>query len=536
MSQPATAGAIVAGIFAGLAILYFGYRGYVKWHRHRRAPVDSELPPIRELQTSYIASGPPGSSVPGTINSTQRPWPTSMSSAGTLYGDYGNSSKMQGSSSRASIGAGSIFRQSLGPEMMNKSRPESTILPLSQPADNSVPASPTSQATDFGALPLPPPSATTLNETGPHHSRMSSASSTMTLKRTYAGSAYRGSVGSSGFVSSPTFEKQQRRDSWLPHSPLNRDAIQIVPPQPLGVGFGSMATAMDERTLAFSKTSGIGAGDEVFGQGMAWGNSGSNQNGPTPSESHSWNNMSEDQRHRYLQQGPSPGLAVNTSSSSLGKASGSGQSDPNGEPSVRIPQSRSGLSNGASNGVSNGTPVLGASRPPSSFASRNHSPQPDAVAARSRATSGVNSAEGVEATLGELPSQSSFQNREALSHLKAVSSSDAYANPAAFTSQTSPLQALSQQGQMSVTSYALPKATPSPPPKEPSSSGPTSQNEPAPSDVHSYNSSASGYLPASQRLNTPGAASGSEGDTSTSNQSPILAPFGASDSTAALTK
>lgn len=433
MSQPATAGIIVGCIFAGIAVLYFSYRGYVKWHRRKTVPTDAELPPVRELQPSYIAGGGGAGTLGGTASS--RPWPTSSSSMGTLYetSPYA-SNKMHASGSRPSLGGGSIFRQSLGPDAFNgvngsHSRRDSSAGIVPPTADSSVPGSPiASPMSEMGVLTAPPTAA----DSDYGHHRMSSASSTMALKRTYAGSVYKGSVGNTGFASSPTFEKQQRRDSWLPHSPLNRDWIHIVPPQPLGAGFGSLAMATDERTLGFSKNSGIGSGEEVFSSGLVWAAPGSNQTGPAPAGTTSWSSLSQDQRHRYLQDGPSRGLAStstsNPSSASLGGPSPSASASASASTSAIQPnRSASGSRNDS--------------------AGEQQQVRSGAAPSRTASTAGTASAEGVEATLGEMPSSSPQQHREALSHLKAVSSSsDAYANPAAFTSQTSPLQALSQHG------------------------------------------------------------------------------------------
>lgn len=290
MPQPATAGITVAAIFMGLAALYFGYRGYVKWYRYYHKPVDNELPPIRQPIASYTASNmQPSTSI------------------------YAETWRTVGSGSRASLqgAAGSIYGR-LSPEFGQVScRHSMAGLPACNSPD-STPASPFAGPADItppaGAAASPTSADTTASY------RMSSAS-TMTLKRTYAGSVYKGSSTMS--VTTP-LSPSQRRDSYLPHSPYNRDSIQIVPPQPLGVGLGGMALATDERTLAFSKSSGIGSGEDNFAAGLLWSSgtttperSLSTAPDSTLSPTHSatssqtWSpSMGRDQLNRYLQEGP----------------------------------------------------------------------------------------------------------------------------------------------------------------------------------------------------------------------------------------
>ncbi|CAO1624923.1 unnamed protein product [Parajaminaea phylloscopi] len=291
MGQPATAGIIVAAIFVSIAALYLGYRGYVKWHRYRNKPTDSELPPIREPLTPYTASpsGQPNSSV------------------------YGDTWRTAGTASRASLkGAGGSIYGQLSPDFGPASRrPSLGAFPTGNSPD-SAPTSPFAMPADtqFPAAAAASPSSDTIAQ-----HRMSSAS-TMTLKRTYAGSVYK---GSSSMSMTPPLSPTQKRDSYLPHSPYNRDSIHIVPPQPLGVGFGSMAMATDERTLAFSKTSGIGSGEDTFSSGLVWGSkstpaelsaSGAPERTLSPthsvsSSSQGWSaSVGRDQLHRYLQEGP----------------------------------------------------------------------------------------------------------------------------------------------------------------------------------------------------------------------------------------
>lgn len=266
MAQPATAGIIVAAIFVLLAVLYFGYRGYVKWHRYRSKPIDSELPPIREPIGPYSASSG------GYTNPTPS------------YG--GDTWRTAGSASKGSFqgGTGSIYGQ-LSPDFGPTSRRQSFgAFPGASDSPDSIPGSPYSMGPEV-QIPLAAAAATTSGSTRPSpetlaHHRMSSAS-TMTLKRTYAGSVYK---GSSSMSPSSSMTLPQKRESYLPHSPYNRDSIQIVPPQPLGVGFGSMATATDERTLAFSKSSGIGLGDDTFSQGLVWGGESAQKDGARPTD------------------------------------------------------------------------------------------------------------------------------------------------------------------------------------------------------------------------------------------------------------
>lgn len=293
MAQPATAGAIVAGIFAAIAVAYFGYRGYVKWHRYRRRPEDAELPPIRRAMAVPNAGTPPA---------THHHSPSSSS---TMFGGTGRESK-------ASLG-GSIY---------GNLSPTADTVPMVQRHsmsgfgerlhDNSAsrPTSPTHsefanglsyvrRSTDGFELPASP---------------LSSSSSTMALKRQYGPSAYKGNM-----VASPSTmsNHSSRRDSYLPHHPYNRESIHIVPPQPLGIGFGGMATALDEKTLAFGKHSGIGATQDSFSSDFSFPSedqgqqTSQQQSGVTtpqrtlsPSSSAQNTSLGKDQLVRYLQEGP----------------------------------------------------------------------------------------------------------------------------------------------------------------------------------------------------------------------------------------
>lgn len=146
----------------------------------------------------------------------------------------------------------------------------------------------------------------------PHYrgpSTISSSSSTMTLKRSYLKS----SASQLSILSNSS-----RRESYLPHSPLNRDSIQIIPPQPLGFG-GNMAMATDQRTLAFSTNSGIGASED-FTSGLVWTE-------PSDQASRSRNarrpHLGNQERHRYLMEGP-----VSTRTSEAPSLIPSSQSSP----------------------------------------------------------------------------------------------------------------------------------------------------------------------------------------------------------------
>lgn len=112
--------------------------------------------------------------------------------------------------------------------------------------------------------------------------------STMTLKRSYLKSS---SASQLSYLSNSS-----RRDSYLPHSPLNRDSIQIVPPQPLGFG-GNMAMATDQKTLAFSSNSGVGTAAEDFTSGFLWTDTAGRYLPQRPQVAHQ-------DMQRYLMEGP----------------------------------------------------------------------------------------------------------------------------------------------------------------------------------------------------------------------------------------
>lgn len=174
---------------------------------------------------------------------------------------------------------------------------------LMSPSEASAPASPGSAGADT-LLP-----ATPAEVLDPHQRGLSSSSSTMTLKRSLYASSVHGGHGGGYSSASTSSLGGARRESYLPHSPMNRNQIQIVPPQPLGFGTGGMAMATDQRTLAFSKTSGVGSGEE-FGSGLVWEESSGEPKpagpaatspglAPAPA-------LIQEQRKRYLKEGPGP--------------------------------------------------------------------------------------------------------------------------------------------------------------------------------------------------------------------------------------
>lgn len=299
MAQPAYAGVAVGLIFIALIGLFFGYRLYKRlhWRRERQRQAAEELPAITDMGRNSTHF-PTRSVSPGP------------SMFGSLYGDSLPRDSWRGSSSKASLMSMPMQGSTANEYGYSRSR-RSSSLGMTHVAihggdasqEPSMPGSPIGQ----GDVGLSSPSDI---YDGPTHTRaLSSASSTMTLKRSYASSAYRGS--SAGF---PPGAAPPRRDSYLPHLPGNRDAIQIVPPQPLGFSFG-MAQAVDQKTLAFSKTSGIGDFDDVFAQGMLWtdeaGNQATDAEKKAAIEAHisRGGTIAEEDRLRYLAQGPSRSLS-----------------------------------------------------------------------------------------------------------------------------------------------------------------------------------------------------------------------------------
>lgn len=273
MAQPPTAAIVVASIFGGIAALFFGYRIYKKWWNWRQG--DRLLPPVREPPTAYYGQ----TAVTPTMDSSP-------------YASLGPST------SRASMMAVS---PAFGPSWSQRNS-QASHSPSERP-------SPVMTGVDIAGFPSAPPEAYDAHSRAV--STMSSSSSTMTLKRSYASSTVLKSSSASQH-SLLSAQSGGRRESYLPHSPLNRDSIQIVPPQPLGFGLGSYATATDQRTLAFSRSSGIGQGDD-FGSGLVWG----------PEHQHDISGrqsvrstIGEDERRRYLQQGPLTQRSTTPSNSS----------------------------------------------------------------------------------------------------------------------------------------------------------------------------------------------------------------------------
>ncbi|EPQ28203.1 uncharacterized protein PFL1_04031 [Pseudozyma flocculosa PF-1] len=277
--QPATAAIVVAAIFGALAVLFFSYRIYRKvWnHRHR----DQLLPPVREPPTAYYGQS--------AVTPMAQASPYSFFAQANGTGSKGSSIAVP------------------SPSYNGAATPNELPSPSTPAADLNL--------TDAGPMPEP------YDAHGRGYSTVSSSSSTMTLKRSYASGLPKPSSASvHSALSTPSMG---RRESYLPHSPLNRDQIQIVPPQPLGFGTGGFAMATDQRTLAFSKMSGIGAGEDLT-SGLVWADN--NEPLHTPggtatasaqphqqphqqqprddSRRPSKAQLGEDERRKYLLQGP----------------------------------------------------------------------------------------------------------------------------------------------------------------------------------------------------------------------------------------
>lgn len=318
MGQPAYAGVAVGLIFLVIVGSIVGYKVYkrVHWRRVRkRQEAEAAKMELENGITSDTRIGGPSIHFP--MRSTS-PGPSMI---GSLYGDAYPAESMRGSISKASFYSTPTPYQGSSASEYGINRPRRASSQALFPsaggigeegsADPSLPGSPN----DF----RPTSPADTYD--GPRHGRaLSSASSTMTLKRSYAGSSYRGMSGSHSPV--PFGNKRShspipfgnRRDSYLPHLPENRNQVQIVPPQPLGFSFG-MAQAIDQRTLAFAKGSGIGDFDDEFSRGLLW----AAQNGREPeneveaeaikvaAQAHiaRGGSINDQARLRYLAEGPS---------------------------------------------------------------------------------------------------------------------------------------------------------------------------------------------------------------------------------------
>lgn len=246
---------------------------------------------------------------------------------------------------------------------------------------------------EAGASNAPPSSS--------HRQRtMSSSSSTMTLRRSYAGDYYSSSrrnsalFGSSGNIGGGIMAggsggagPSSKRDSYLPHLPSNRDAIQIVPPQPLGIGLGGLATAMDQKTLAFSKSSGIGLGEEAFGDGkFSWNDATGQQQqdqqaqtqhqhqrslSPSSGSVSGSGSIGPQQLHRYLQEGPLGRNSEAARRSPWEATSGSGGYA--GVPPVRGGTPQSSHYNGT---TANSSPILGAQQQQHQQGAYQHNSKP----------------------------------------------------------------------------------------------------------------------------------------------------------------
>ncbi|CEH12452.1 hypothetical protein CBOM_00433 [Ceraceosorus bombacis] len=327
MAQPATAAIVVAMIFVAAFVLFFGYKGYKKYHYHKqRKAMQAELPPIREPPSNYFlaAGATPSGGSPLSPPST----------IGTLYGDTWGRNSWRGSTSKASLGGRGYSdmggRRMSSSGLLGSPGAEAAFggSQTGAAADGSAPASPLSLGVD-AVLPAAPGEAY-------DHSRGISSTSTNALKRSYAGSVYSGAGGGPGSDRGATdMYLPPRRQSYLPHLPSNRESIQIVPPQPLGFGLGGMAQATDEKTLAFSTVSGIGSDGDEFGKGLVWAEGETSGNGGDGNDlataSGSGAKVAHGDRARYLAEGP-----VRTWSGSGGGAAG-----PSNWQSPSAPPSRS---------------------------------------------------------------------------------------------------------------------------------------------------------------------------------------------------
>ncbi|KAJ1033163.1 hypothetical protein NDA13_001161 [Ustilago tritici] len=271
MSQPNTAAIVVASIFGGIALVFVAYKTYRKvWNCMHRP---EQLPPVSQPPTAYHG---------GVVMSNVSHLPTL-------------DSKHRGAGSSHYLAASSSSTANWQPQNDG----------LASTCTSEMP-SPSVGRLESVVLSAPP------DIYDPHYrgaSTISSSSSTMTLKRSYLKSPPASQLS--------YMSNSGRRDSYLPHSPLNRDSIQIIPPQPLGFG-GNMAMATDQRTPAFSSNSGIGA-SENFTSGLVWTQPSDQNNRPRNSHQPQLTNQD---RQRYPVGGPvstrtseAPSLALSASSS-----------------------------------------------------------------------------------------------------------------------------------------------------------------------------------------------------------------------------
>ncbi|KDN38635.1 hypothetical protein K437DRAFT_21548 [Tilletiaria anomala UBC 951] len=340
MSQPATAGIVVGCIFIAIGAAFVGYKVYKRlWHIRNRRKIEDSLPPIREPFGVYAATTLRG----GTLGLHGAP-----SAAGsTLASPYATLKK----TSYEAVSSGDPNSQGINDGLIkppfeftrNNSITTSTSgTPL--PSSSNSPKSPHSALAPLGNRSMD------ASEFGHMHSRSinGSTSSTMVLQRSYTPSLYK----SSSALSSHASSLPPRRESYLPHNPMNRDSMMIVPPQPLGFGSAnSMAMGTDQKTLAFSKMSGIGGRDD-FGSAFTWVGPGAAGEEPLANDAaadgyHPPSHMSglrrgpsstaAAERGQHLKNGPSSMLGVTGTGSSNGSAGVSRTSSP-GAPSHRSMQ------------------------------------------------------------------------------------------------------------------------------------------------------------------------------------------------------
>lgn len=330
MGQPAYAAVAVALIFIALIGSVVGYKLYRRWQWRKVR---------RQQEAAEEAAAAEAINNRSTANLSSMHFPMRSTSPGpSMIGSlYGEAYPRESIGGRVSMSKASLYSvpapayyngSSASEYALSRPRRSSSqgllrvASPVASPAgyvsqEPSMPGSPISQsavgaegAVEAGGSPSSEPLD------GPTHQRaLSSASSTMTLRRQYAASTYRsgaygGGVSPGPYRGAPSPGPYRsgpspgpyhvRRDSYLPHLPENRDHVQIVPPTPLGFGLGGMAQAVDQKTLAFSTTSGIGDFNEDFSNGLLWV-----AQTPAEAEASRGANFSEEERKRYLAQGPS---------------------------------------------------------------------------------------------------------------------------------------------------------------------------------------------------------------------------------------
>ncbi|KAK0555378.1 hypothetical protein OC846_001219 [Tilletia horrida] len=279
MGQPATAAIIVACIFLAIGTIYFSYRLYLKvYHRGARKLANSQI----EQQTYHNPLSPNG-------GSPQEEYPPSAPVASSYRQRYHQQQQYrstpvsfqapQQQPYRKALAAPSSPLDSSGsssPRGGDDTEPITPPLPAHTPAASSAFGSNSSTsaiqrqyaaAKHYGTSPngtLTPSALAALasanGQQQPAATNAAGASSVyggsdQGLGGTGANSAPGSTLGVHS-TSSNMYGQRFKRDSYLPH--LNRDNIQIVTPSPLGFGLGGMATATDQRTLAFSKASSIG--------------------------------------------------------------------------------------------------------------------------------------------------------------------------------------------------------------------------------------------------------------------------------------